>query len=44
MIKSLVYELLTKKRNKEQHELIKLQWEKAKLEKLLEQQKKARSE
>lgn len=40
MIRELIYKYLQKKRDKEQHEVIKLRWKKAKLERLLEQRKK----
>ncbi len=40
MVKEFIYNILAKKRNKEQHEVIKLKWKKAEIERLLEQRKK----
>ena len=40
MLKEFIYQILSKKRDKEQHEVIKLRWKKAELERLLEQRKK----
>ena len=40
MIRELIYKYLQKKRDKEQHEVIKLRWKKAEIERLLEQRKK----
>lgn len=40
MIKEFIYNILAKKRDKERHEVIKLNWKKAEIEKLLEQRKK----
>lgn len=40
MIRELIYKYLRRKRDKEQHEVIKLRWKKAELERLLEQRKK----
>ena len=39
MIRALIYKYLKRKRDKEQHEVIKLRWKKAELERLLEQRK-----
>lgn len=40
MIKEFIYNILANKRDKERHEVIKLNWKKAEIEKLLEQRKK----
>lgn len=40
MIRELIYKYLQRKRDKKQHEVIKLRWKKAELERLLEQKKK----
>ena len=39
MIRELIYKYLQRKRDKKQHEVIKLRWKKAELERLLEQRK-----
>lgn len=43
MIKEFIYNILANKRDKERHEVIKLNWKKAEIEKLLEQRKKENS-
>ena len=40
MLKEFIYQILSKKRDKERHEVMKLNWKKAELERLLEQRKK----
>lgn len=40
MLKEFIYQILSKKRDKERHEVMKLNWKKAKIERLLEQRKK----
>ena len=40
MLKDFIYQILSKKRDKERHEVMKLNWKKAELERLLEQRKK----
>lgn len=40
MLKEFIYQILSKKRDKERHEVMKLNWKKAEIERLLEQRKK----
>ena len=40
MLKNFIYQILSKKRDKKRHEVIKLNWKKAEIERLLEQRKK----
>lgn len=40
MLKDFIYQILSKKRDKERHEVMKLNWKKAEIERLLEQRKK----
>lgn len=40
MIRELIYKYLQRKRDKERHEVMKLNWKKAEIERLLEQRKK----
>lgn len=40
MLKDFIYQTLLKKKDKERHNLMKLEWQKAELERLLEQRKK----
>ena len=40
MLKDFMYQILSKKRDKERHEVMKLNWKKAEIERLLEQRKK----
>ena len=40
MLKEFIYQILSKQRDKERHEVMKLIWKKAELERLLEQRKK----
>lgn len=40
MLKEFIYKILSKKRDKERHEVMKLNWKKAEIERLLEQRKK----
>lgn len=40
MLKKFIYQILSKKRDKERHEVMKLNWKKAEIERLLEQRKK----
>ena len=42
MLKDFIYQILSKKRDKERHEVMKLNWKKAEIERLLEQRKKER--
>lgn len=42
MLKDFIYHILSKKRDKERHEVMKLNWKKAEIERLLEQRKKER--
>ena len=42
MLRELVYNWLVRKRDKKQHEVMKLRWRKAEIERLLDQQKKER--
>ena len=40
MVKYCIYQIVSKKRDKKRHEVIKLNWKKAEIERLLEQRKK----
>ena len=40
MLKDFIYQILSKKRDKKRHEVIKLNWKIAEIERLLEQRKK----
>lgn len=42
MLKDFIYQILSKKRDKERHKVMKLNWKKAEIERLLEQRKKER--
>lgn len=44
MFKDIIYNLLSKKRDQKRHEVYQLRWEKAKLEKQLEQLKALKKE
>lgn len=39
MLKDFIYQILLKKRDKKRHEVMKLNWKKAEIERLLEQRK-----
>lgn len=40
MLKDFICQILSKKKDKERHNVLKLEWQKAELERLLEQRKK----
>ena len=44
IITDIIFDLLSKKRDKKRHEVYQLRWEKAKLEKQLEQLKRQKAE
>lgn len=44
MFRDIIYNLLSKKRDQKRHEVLKLQWEKAELERQLEQLKALKKE